>query len=615
MNPRLKRVGEIFKAVGTRVAGVVAVGVAWAAAETLGVAAFVNRPPFISAGWLGAFRNRLLFYVVVAAGAWIVGCAGGFLYLKLRRRRAGGKQCADAGGVVAAAKAAAAWAGFFVGFQIYKTLGLPFTSGVCLILVISVALFVAVIFLYYFLGKKLYASAVRNVFGTIGKVSAAAGFLVACGAVVIYAAAGWNRPKAAGKPDIVLITIDAWRADAFRQDVTPNIYAFAQSNTTVFTAARAPATWTLPSLAAIFTGAHLVTDVRGWEMGRPLRPTLAEVLWANGYDTYAVIKNPYVDSNRELLRGFRHYYYADFNPVFRILGFYDTVWYRGLAGERYREREPGAASALLTARALNVLARRSPRPKFIWVHYLDPHYPYLPAADVIAHFAPKLDDRKRREIMAAGLKPENAFGLHVLYEAELKTTDDRLAPLLRVLAGRKDTVVVLTADHGEGFGEHGYVTHGQTVYDETANVPLLITKPGADGMVTDTPVSLIDLAPSILTYVGLRPPATMEGRRDLLVRRQLPPRDVAIALYGPEGLMSALVSGHRKIIMKRTTTGVVWEYYDLRADPREQRPLPFDAPAERMRNKLLLRFGKSAIIHGKRVLPARHAELKALGYF
>jgi len=604
-------------AVAAPLAGAIAVGVWWAAAEAALVSLFVNRPPFSSPGWFVSFYGCLIFYCIGAATLWVVASAAGALWKLITGGAFSWGDAARAGLVVTGVSATAAAGGFFVGYAVYNRCEPGFWGGVVIVAVAGASFFSAALGVY-----KLW-TVVRVARPALGlRIAAAArllaGVALAVGAASVvyqrYAAA--SRPVPAGRPDVVVITIDAWRADALREDVTPNLYAFARDYGVVYEAARAPASWTLPSIAGIFTGSHLATDVRGVEFDRPRRRTLAEVLWAHGYDTFAIIKNPYVDSNRQLLRGFAHYDYADFHNFLNRIHFYDTVWYRGLAGERYREREPGAASAALTAKALAVLRRPARRPKFIWLHYLDPHYPYFPAPEALRHLAPRFTTREQKEVMARGLTPANAPGLHILYEAELKTTDAKIAPLLEALARRRNALVVITADHGEAFAEHGDVAHGRTLYDEVTRVPLVVALPGSPPRPAGAaaPVSLIEVAPSILSFIGIGVPATMEGRDTLWGGTPRPAEDVFIAMVGVDGLMAAAVKGDKKLIMKNTPAGVRWEYYDLGADAGERRPIPLDADGRDLQRRLLRRFGRTPTAKAPALPAGRRAELKALGY-
>src|SRR5262249_14441029 len=138
-------------------------------------------------------------------------------------------------------------------------------------------------------------------------------------------------------------------------------------------------------------------------------------------------------------------------------------------------------------------------------------------------------------------------------------------------------VVVITADHGEEFHEHGVFGHGLDLFNETLHVPLLLLVPGQRAGVADDPVSLIDVAPTILELTGARAEPSVEGR-------SLPPQGTRAPAYA-ELLLDvtgkqppqnrALIDGSRKIVL---TPDGGEQFYDLTHDPGEQDPQAFDGP-------------------------------------
>jgi arylsulfatase A-like enzyme len=425
-------------------------------------------------------------------------------------------------------------------------------------------------------------------------------------------------------PDVVFITLDAWRADSFNAEFAPEIAAFAEREGTIFGYARSPAPCTLQSFAGTLTGSYNVTRCDSMERKDHLRKTWAQVMWEQGYDTYAVISNPYLDTVRVLHRGFKYYDYADFHPLLAALHFYDTAWYFALRGSTFVPETPGTTSRRLTAKTLGVLHGRTRRPKFVWVHYLDPHYPYQPTEAVLRENAPDLLDKMSYGTDRSKLDEKNVPILRALYDYEIKTTDAYVASTLAELATRPNTLVIISSDHGEEFAEHGQFEHRKTLYDEVIHVPLVISLPEGDrGMLpagrVSAPISTTDLAPSTLAYLGFPIPETMEGRTDIIVGGAPQDREVYSTLWHPDGyFLSTLVKGDRKIIETIKEGKATYEYFDLAADPGELHPLPLDEAGEVLRGRLSawvpghVDFCDSgadeAVIFGDR------ADLKALGY-
>jgi arylsulfatase A-like enzyme len=343
----------------------------------------------------------------------------------------------------------------------------------------------------------------------------------------------------------------------------------------------------------------------------------------NGYDTFAVFHNPHLDTTRFVNRGFTHFDYVRFNAFLAAIHYYDTVWYFARRGRRFVPETPGESSRKLTVRTLTVIRKSAQRPKFIWVHYLDPHYPYQPTAAVLREKAPHLSDKTDLGTDKGNLLAENAEAIKSLYECEVESTDREVARLLAELATEPNTLVIISSDHGEEFFEHGGTRHGKTLYDEVCKVPLVIALPKPDRThvtvgETSSPVSLVDVAPSVLNYLGLPVPPSMEGRVDILSGEIPPDREVFVILNSPEYLTAALIVGDKKVIATLDGDDVRTEYYDLSADPGEQKPLPLDEEGKRLRTRLLGWLDERDVSRergaGGTSLFGDRADLRALGY-
>ena len=356
--------------------------------------------------------------------------------------------------------------------------------------------------------------------------------------------------------NVLLITLDTTRADrlgcyGYPLAKTPVLDRLAAQGV-VFERAYAPVPLTLPSHASMLTGLYPPEHGlhNNGQAALPVGlPTLATELKAGGYDTGAFVAAFVLDHKFGLQRGFETY---DDN-----LSRSDPSLH---GHHQYRD-----GSFVIDA-ALSWLRPRSQsrKPFFCWVHLFDPHFPYL------AH--------------------ENRFGDQFAdqpYDAELAYVDEQLERLISALeeSGAMDnTVIVVVGDHGESLGEHGELSHSMTVYDATLRVPLLVVSPkeGRKGHRVAEPVSLVDLAPTLLDQLGQKPIANASGRslRSALRGETLP----SLPCYAEtdEPYHAAHWSPLRALITSK------WKYirsprpelYDLIADPPELRNLATEMPEQ-----------------------------------
>ncbi len=269
------------------------------------------------------------------------------------------------------------------------------------------------------------------------------------------------------RPNVVLITIDTLRADRLRRGFTPAIDALALTGAR-FDAARTVVPLTLPSHVTIMTGAlPLVHHVR--ENGvvfKPGLPPLARILHDARYRTGAFVGAYVLNRVFGLADGFE--VYDDRVPRDPRLG-------PQLEAQRRGGDVVDAALAWL---------HDVQQPFFLWVHLYDPHAPYDPPAEFLAR---------------AGGRG---------YDGEVAYADAQVGRVVAALQEKgllTTTLLAIAGDHGEGLGEHGEESHGMLAYDSTLRVPLIITGPGVSARVVDRAVSLVDLAPSLLTIARVRP--------------------------------------------------------------------------------------------------------------
>ena len=299
-----------------------------------------------------------------------------------------------------------------------------------------------------------------------------------------------NNPK----PNIILIVIDTLRADhlgcyGYFRDTSPNIDAFADQSI-FFEQAYAPMATTLPSHASLFTGLYPLehgTVANFGDGGAPFtsRPGVraaAEVFKENGYTTGAFVSAA---------------------PMKRISGInvgFDTY-------EQPAQMERGAK--LTTAETLRWLDTHGKAPFFLFVHYFDPHTPYRPPQPYQTMFrhAPELDahlaQRDIPNVVAPGLcrgrYPTVSRRAVNLYDGEIRYCDSQIGLLFEALKQRglwDSSVIVLTADHGEGLNQHDWPQHGRT-WNEQVHVPLMMRFPGRIPGRFAPLTSLIDVFPTV----------------------------------------------------------------------------------------------------------------------
>lgn len=625
----LPAIGRFFLWLG----GAAGVGFCWALAETLLIRHTFASGIYFSRSFLSALNGRFVFYGLVAVVLTSLFALAFNFWQRAKRRNAPSPSAR--GRALIATAAVAVWANlsFLFLYFLYKNTCLPtwnkaayVAASVIIPALITAAAAKAFSRLYAkykaWHGAVLFASYILLVAAVTGALSSS-----------VYL---WHknraRPTSTDLPDVVVITLDAWRADAFNKTLTPKLYDFAQSDGLVFANARAPSSWTLPSFSAALTGSYNVANMEGLRSGGPSpgrRPwdvvprTWAEVMRDSGYDTYAVLSNPHLDTTRLIFRGFSDFDYVDFHPVLAAVRFYDSALYFAVRGRKCSREVPGETTRRLMDKTLKILGIPGKRPKFIWVHILDPHFPYQPLRRVLEESAPYLLNKADYGTDRKYLKEANSGVVKALYDAEVRSTDSLVEPLLSDLERRKNTLVVISADHGEEFFEHGGKEHSRTLYDEVCRVPLIVALPDAGrsrpraGAVS-APVSLVDVAPSVLNYLGLPVPPTMEGRQDLLTGNPPEDRTVYVTLNRAANMLAALAEGDKKVIAKIKEDRADVEYYDLRADPGEQRPLPLDDDGERLKEKLLKwveeRDVSREIGAGDASLFGERADLRALGY-
>jgi len=322
------------------------------------------------------------------------------------------------------------------------------------------------------------------------------------------------RPAASDRPPVVLLTVDTLRADRVlgdgpRRVPTPGIDSLA-ADSVVFTQARAAAPWTKPSLATLLTG--VAPLVHGMTNRRARLPqeidTLAERLRAAGYHTAGVGLNAHLERAFGFDQGFDDYAFPARPDYGLALG--ARVLER-FAPARFPEVYPSTTAIAEVAQGW--IRAHAREPFFLWMHVLDPHWPYEPPPEFVEH--PEREPRRWGEpemvtdVQAGNTKPGQAERERVeeLYAGEIRYVDSEIAHVLATLRelGLYDkALIVFASDHGEEFWEHGRYEHGHTLYDEVLRVPLCFKLPGAEAKSrVDAAISTQALTPTVLDVLGL----------------------------------------------------------------------------------------------------------------
>lgn len=399
-------------------------------------------------------------------------------------------------------------------------------------------------------------------------------FLVLVAALVAVSLAGCDRNK---KPAVLLVIIDTLPAGhssayGYERATTAQIERLATDGI-LYQHAIAPSPWTLPSIAGILTGAYPSRHKAGLHLDPPTQVdrrlskmddaaigvTLAEMFKSHGYLTAGVFNNPFVHPEYGLDRGFDTYDYFGGDNL-QIRNAFDT-----------------------TSAAIKWLDENGGQPFFLVVHYFDPHLAYNPPIDFATPYIPLgttgdqiLFNPDLNAIRAGTLQipPAQRELAKALYDGELAAVDAELARLMKYLrdGGIYDRLmVVITADHGEEFWEHGGFEHGHSLHREVIEVPLVIKYPAKDyaGQTVKEYVSLLDLMPTIAEFLGWPLPAEMDGVSLFPRGGRLEPEPHVVVSenmhYGPQ--LQTFYSQGFKLIVNRENGAIT--IYDLNADPGE----------------------------------------------
>lgn len=360
--------------------------------------------------------------------------------------------------------------------------------------------------------------------------------------------------------NVILLTIDTVRADHFgaygyERNTSPNIDALAADGA-LFVNSWAHAPSTRYSIPAILTGRYPLnvdydTSIKGWPGLSRANTTIAEVMKAAGMKTAAYLNYWYFQKQRHMDQGFDIYDNSNQSLHGGVKG----------AGP---ERTRGSSSKQQTDKALGFLDKHGTERFFMWVHYYDPHYEYELHEEVENFGDRKID----------------------LFDNEIAFTDLHIGRLIDDLKERgiyDKTAIIVTGDHGEGFGEHGIELHGYHLYAAQTKVPLIIRVPGVDGRRVELPAGHIDLLPTLANLAGEKPAKDMMGRSLLGAMTGEDPGDGSRYVfqqlsYENNNEMRGAANAACHVIYN-VSPNLSWELYRLGPDPEEKRDA-IDDPRE-----------------------------------
>jgi arylsulfatase len=399
--------------------------------------------------------------------------------------------------------------------------------------------------LFYFLFMGLAGGALYFVYRRFGRLVRM--FVCGYGVLLLLTVGGltvWSarvrlegeafaEGRAAGLPNIIYIVIDTLRADALScygngTAATPNMDSLA-SDGILFENVFSSSSWTIPGTATLLASRYPSSLNMFFSNSRLPEETalVSEVMKQQGYVTAAVIGNPLVNEKLGFNQGFDYFdcwangFYeklagvrvADYivkqtlkrKKIRHMKESQEFFPWLGFSGPQflYFKRVTYRRGEEITDQAVGLIRKMIPASFFLYLHYLDPHEPYLKHPYEFLPYTEYPAETKREQLVRR-------------YLEEVEYSDKQVGCLIRELKDRgiyRDTVIILTADHGEQFYEHGKLGHSRSLYNEELRIPLIIK--GIDGekrVRISRPISAVDILPTLFDILGIGIPSDFEGR-------------------------------------------------------------------------------------------------------
>ncbi len=428
-----------------------------------------------------------------------------------------------------------------------------------------------------------------------------------------------NATGKPAKPNLILISLDTLRADhlgcyGYPKNTTPHIDRLAEQGVVVKTViSQAPFTMSshMSLLTSLYPSFHGVNKLKDSYLDSKVT-TLAEVLYNQGYRTWAITGGGQLSSNYGFAEGFETF-----------------IEYNNKTDVERKVKE-----------TIDFLEQQKDNNFFVFFHTFRPHAPYRAPAPYNTMFDPDYtgdvtgDTATLNEINNGTRKitPRDVQHIASLYDGDIRHTDEALAPLFDYIKSAKldsNTLIVITSDHGEEFGEHGKVAlHSHTLYDELLHIPLILVAPHLlpAGKVVEQQVRSIDITPTILELIGVPKVEAMQGSSLVnLIRSgtEKGPEQYAFSerLATDSTYLRSVRSPSFKFICQenRDNHDRIYYYFNLKNDPHEQKNLDPSG----IKEKGLMSQIQFLIDHertAKKVVRERELDsetletLKALGY-
>lgn len=417
-------------------------------------------------------------------------------------------------------------------------------------------------------------------------------------------------------PNVLLISVDAMRPDhmsayGYHRATTPNLERLAREGT-LFRNAYANSSWTKASVGTMFTSLY-PSSHGGNSMGVGLSSdlvTLPELMKERGYATGIFTANTHITPLFGYEEGVDRFYHREpsifgtlmlghimspmrkFSPAITFLyRFLERLEFPGVQG---RSRKATAAPGLNKAFLSWVDQLKGRRPFFAYFHYMEPHEPYRPPRPFNKMFDPGYKGRRMthhpiHELMYPfsedrPLPEAELRQLIARYDGGIAFADQELGKLFEELKKRglyDNTLILVSADHGEVFYEHKGWGHGKSLFEELIRVPLIVRSPGGQGgQVVDEIVQHIDYLPTILSSAGVQTDQYLEGRDlGLLLKdpaARLEPKPVFSEVYHGDTFGRSIRDGNMKLIEVHHHDQEAWFLFDLEKDPKEENPLDIE---------------------------------------
>lgn len=416
---------------------------------------------------------------------------------------------------------------------------------------------------------------------------------------------------AVNRPSVILIVMDTVRADhlsvyGYKRDTTPNLKAFSKQ-ATLFTHAIAPSDTTLSSHASIFTGLypsqHGANYGLKYPFGRGLSEkfnTLAEILSENGYLTMGITANVGVLGFRyKLNQGFHFYdprekvlFFNSIQPYFIRQGLRNILTHF-ISPSLYDFQLRNAGEINKVVYNLFDKANEDNKQFFFFINYMDTHWPYIPPPPFDKLYPGKAERFTSADfyslvadVLQINRKMTQKEYSHLVsqYDGGISFIDFHIGKLieqLKALKLYKNTLIIITSDHGEAFGEKSLITHGVSVYQNQVHVPLVIKYPNiSNGLVVDELISLVDLMPTTLDVLGYEIPKNVQGQSLFNLKSSKKRTDVVISESFPsqslirnprfQRVERAIFEEPNKLIC---STSRKPEFYNFLNDPNENENL------------------------------------------